>query len=165
MLPVAFQFLIAMIGYAINERMARRLDYVQEEVRVLKEALLNATGKNRIAFTVEQRQRLAIKGKALTSDEREGCCQLVRSATSRGGFASLWRNPTTAPRSEPRAGLASRTSCASPCFDSPTKTLAGLARNDRAPLQSATCQMMRWPCCRRFPGSSAPAEVIPSGWS
>ena len=63
MLPVTFQFLIAMVAYAINERKARKLDYVQEEVRVLKEALLNATGKKRIAFTAEQRQRLAIKGK------------------------------------------------------------------------------------------------------
>jgi hypothetical protein len=38
MLPVTFQFLIAMIAYAINERMARRLDYVQEEARALKDA-------------------------------------------------------------------------------------------------------------------------------
>ena len=65
-LPVTFQFLIAMLAYASNERMARKLDYVQEEVRVLREALLNATGKTRIAFTTQQRQRLAIKGKALT---------------------------------------------------------------------------------------------------
>ena len=43
MLPVTFQFLIAMLAYAINERMARKLDYVQEEVRVLKEALLKAS--------------------------------------------------------------------------------------------------------------------------
>src|SRR5664279_4508065 len=81
MLPVTFQFLIAMIAYATNERMTRRLAYVQEEVRVLREALVNATGKKRIAFTVEQRQRLAVKGKALTPDEREGCCQRVQPAT------------------------------------------------------------------------------------
>src|SRR5665213_3967771 len=89
MLPVTFQFLIAMVAYAINERMARKLDYVQEEVRVLKEALLNATGKKRIAFTAEQRQRLAIKGKALTPDERQGCCQLVRPATILKWFRDL----------------------------------------------------------------------------
>src|SRR5450432_2538572 len=82
MLPVTFQFLIAMLAYAINERMARKLDYVQEEVRVLREALVNATGKKRIAFTAEQRQRLAIKGKALTPDERQGCCQLVQPAAA-----------------------------------------------------------------------------------
>ncbi len=64
MLPVTFQFLISMVAYAINERMARRLDYVQEEVRVLRQALLAATGKNRIAFTAEQRKRLAIKAAA-----------------------------------------------------------------------------------------------------
>ena len=39
MLPVTLQFTIAMIAYAINERMARRVDYLQGEVRVLKEAL------------------------------------------------------------------------------------------------------------------------------
>jgi len=27
MLPAPFQFLIAMVAYAINERMARRIDY------------------------------------------------------------------------------------------------------------------------------------------
>ena len=36
MLPVTLQFIIATIAYAINERMARRVDYLQEEVRVLK---------------------------------------------------------------------------------------------------------------------------------
>jgi D-serine deaminase-like pyridoxal phosphate-dependent protein len=44
MLPVTLQFIIATIAYAINERMARRVDYLQE-VRVLKEALAAATGK------------------------------------------------------------------------------------------------------------------------
>ena len=93
MLPVTFQFLISMVAYAINERMARKLDYVQEEVRVLREALLNATGKNRIAFTAEQRKRLAIKGKALTPDERQGCCQLVQPATIPKWFRELVAKP------------------------------------------------------------------------
>jgi hypothetical protein len=68
MLPATLQDVIAMVAYAINERMARRVDYLQEEVRVLKEALATATGKTRIAFTPEQRRRLALKGK----DERLG---------------------------------------------------------------------------------------------
>jgi hypothetical protein len=50
MLPVTLQFIIAMIAYAINERMARRVDYLREEVRVLKEVLAAATGKTRIDF-------------------------------------------------------------------------------------------------------------------
>ncbi len=45
---VTLQFIIATIAYAINERMARRVDYLQEEVRVLKEALAAATGKTRV---------------------------------------------------------------------------------------------------------------------
>ncbi len=39
MLPAPLQFIIAMVAYALNERMARGVDYLQEEVRVLKEAL------------------------------------------------------------------------------------------------------------------------------
>src|SRR5262249_28104497 len=81
MLPVTVQFIIAMLAHAINERMARRVEYLQEEVRVLKEALVVATGKTRIAFTSEQRRRLALKGKALTPVERTACCQVVRSDT------------------------------------------------------------------------------------
>jgi hypothetical protein len=44
---------MAMVAHTINERMARRVDYLQEEVRVLKETLATATGKTRIAFTAE----------------------------------------------------------------------------------------------------------------
>jgi hypothetical protein len=47
-LPVTIQFMLALIAYAINERMARRLEYLQEEVRVLKETLATATGNSRI---------------------------------------------------------------------------------------------------------------------
>ncbi len=43
MLPAPLQFIVEMIAYAINQRMARQLDYLQE-VRVLKEALTAATG-------------------------------------------------------------------------------------------------------------------------
>ena len=35
MVPATLQFLIAMIACAINERMQRKLDYTQVEVRVL----------------------------------------------------------------------------------------------------------------------------------
>ena len=51
MLPATLQFLITMIACAINERMQRKLDYTQEEVRVLKEILEALTGTGRIAFT------------------------------------------------------------------------------------------------------------------
>jgi putative transposase len=86
---VTLQFIIAMVAHALNERMARRVDYLQEEVRVLREALATATGKSRISFTPEQRRRLAIKGKALTPDEREACCQIVRPATILAWFRQL----------------------------------------------------------------------------
>ncbi|MEO8905567.1 MAG: helix-turn-helix domain-containing protein, partial [Polyangiaceae bacterium] len=89
MLPVTFQFIIAMVAYSLNERMARRVEYLQEEVRVLKETLAGATGKKRSDFTAEQRRRLAIKGKALTPEEREACCQLVRPATILAWFRQL----------------------------------------------------------------------------
>jgi len=37
MLPVTLQFLIAMIAAAINDRLQRKLDYVEEERRVQQE--------------------------------------------------------------------------------------------------------------------------------
>jgi hypothetical protein len=57
MLPATLQFIIAMVAHAIHERMARRVDYLHEEVRVPKEALAEATGKSRIDFIAEQRRR------------------------------------------------------------------------------------------------------------
>jgi hypothetical protein len=89
MLPVTVQFIIGMLVHALNERMARRVDYLQEEVRLLKEALVAATGKSRIAFTSEQRRRLALKGKALSPAERTACCQIVRPATILTWFRQL----------------------------------------------------------------------------
>jgi len=81
MLPVTFQFIIAMVAYAINEQLARRIEYLLEEVRVLREVYTESTGRKRIPFTDEQRRRLALKGKALTPEEREACCQIVRPST------------------------------------------------------------------------------------
>jgi transposase len=89
MLPVTVQFIVAMLAYALNERMARRLEYLQEEVRVLKEALQTATAQRRIPPSDEQRRRLASKGKALTPAEREECCQIVRPSTILGWFRKL----------------------------------------------------------------------------
>jgi hypothetical protein len=37
MLPAPLQFIIAMLAYASNERMARKVEYLREEVLVLKE--------------------------------------------------------------------------------------------------------------------------------
>ena len=54
---------------------------MHEEVRVLKELLEAATGKKRIAFTAEQRRRLALKGKDLTAEEQAACCRIVRPET------------------------------------------------------------------------------------
>jgi hypothetical protein len=81
MLLAALQFFIAMVAHAVNTRMAPRVDYLLEEVRVLREALATATRKTRIHFTSEQRRRLAIKGKELTAEERRACCQIVRPET------------------------------------------------------------------------------------
>jgi hypothetical protein len=81
MLPVPPQFIIAMAAYAINERAARRIDPLLEEVRVLGEVYTAATGRKRTSLTDEQRFRLAIKGKALTPEERQDCCQIVRPST------------------------------------------------------------------------------------
>jgi len=89
MLPATLQFLKAMIAYAINERMQRKLDYTQEEVRVLKEILAALTGSGRISFTADQRRRLAVAGKALSLEERKKCCQIVKPGTILGWFRQL----------------------------------------------------------------------------
>lgn len=56
------------------ERMARRIDYFLEEVRVLLEVYTETTDPKRISFTDEQRRRLTIMRKALPPHERESCC-------------------------------------------------------------------------------------------
>jgi len=89
MLPLTVQFLVSMVACAINDRLSKRAQYLHEEVRVLREALANATGTTRIRFTPEQRRRLAIKGNALTPTERNECCQIVRPATILAWFRQL----------------------------------------------------------------------------
>jgi len=89
MLPLPLQFIIAMVAYAINKQMARRIEFLLEEVRVLREVYTESTGRKRIPFTDDQRRRLAIKGKALTPEEREGCCQIVRPSTILAWFRQL----------------------------------------------------------------------------
>ena len=80
MLPMTLQFLIVMIASAINDRLQRKLDYVEEERRILKKQLAELTGGRRLSFTAQQRRRLAEAGKLLTPDERRKCGQLVKLA-------------------------------------------------------------------------------------
>jgi hypothetical protein len=47
MLALTLQFIIAIVAYAINERMARRIEYLLQEVRVLREVYTQTTGRNR----------------------------------------------------------------------------------------------------------------------
>jgi putative transposase len=89
MLPATLQFLITMIACAINERMQRKLDYTQEEVRVLKDMLKAATVSDRIVFTAGQRRRLAVAGKALSPEERKKYCQIVKPGTLLGWFRQM----------------------------------------------------------------------------
>jgi hypothetical protein len=66
MLPAPLQFIIAMFAYAVNERMARKVEYLREDVLVLKEALAAATGKTRIDLSAAQRRRLAVAANIAT---------------------------------------------------------------------------------------------------
>ena len=125
MLPVTVQFIVAMLAYALNERMARRLEYLQEEVRVLKEARQTATAQRRIPLTDEQRRRLASKGKALTPAERgvlpdseavhhpglvpEARCPEVRQLPSSGAWQAAEGEPNPAAHC-PHRGCESRRS-------------------------------------------------------
>jgi hypothetical protein len=58
MLPITVQFVVAMLAYALSERMARKVEYLCEENRLLKDALRGTTGKSRIPLTDKQRRRL-----------------------------------------------------------------------------------------------------------
>ena len=89
MLPATLQFFVAMIASAMTERLTRKVAYLHEEVRVLKELLETATGNKRIAFTADQRRRLALKGKVLTAKERAACCQIVRPETILAWYRNL----------------------------------------------------------------------------
>jgi hypothetical protein len=89
MLPLPLRFFIAMLAHAINERMARKMDYMQGEIRTPKEALAAKTGSQRITFTAEQRRCLALKGKKLTPAERQACCQIVKPETILAWFRAL----------------------------------------------------------------------------
>ena len=57
MLPMTLQLLIVMIASAINDRLQRRLGYVEEERRILKEQSEALTGGKRLSFTAQQRRR------------------------------------------------------------------------------------------------------------
>ena len=77
-----------LIAAAINDRLQRELDYVEEERRILQEQLA-ATGGKKLSFTADQRRRLATAGKQLTPDERQKCCLLVKPATILAWFRQL----------------------------------------------------------------------------
>ena len=96
MRPLPLQFFIAMIAHAVNERMARKMEYMQEEIQVLNEALAAKTGSQRITFTAEQRRRLALKGKKLTPKERRACCQIMKPETSNGLNVEIGRTTVKA---------------------------------------------------------------------
>ena len=57
---------------------------------MLNKALHAATGKSRVPLTDNERRRLASKGKALTPQEREECCQIVRPSTILAWFRQLF---------------------------------------------------------------------------
>jgi len=59
--PRPLQFIIAMIAHAINERMARQLDYLLEEVRVLRDAFTETTGRKRVPFTMGRADSCALR--------------------------------------------------------------------------------------------------------
>jgi hypothetical protein len=89
MLALPIQFVIVTLAYAVNAHLARRIEYLLEEVRVLREAYARSTGRRRIALTDDQRRRLAVKGKALTPEERSLFCQIVRPETVLAWFRRL----------------------------------------------------------------------------
>lgn len=58
---IALDFLLAAVAGLVNEHQLRVIEYLQEEIRILREML----GKKRLRFTDDQRRRLAVKAKLL----------------------------------------------------------------------------------------------------
>ena len=76
-------------SHEFDGRVQRKLDYVEEERRILQEQLDALTGGKKISFTAHQRRSLAEAGKLLTPEERQRCCQLVKPATILAWFRQL----------------------------------------------------------------------------
>jgi transposase len=104
MLPSTLQFLIVMIGCAINERLQKALDYKSEEVVILKQILREVTKKERIDFTEDQRARLALLGKALTAKERREYCEIVKPRTILDWFRRIYSEKYDSSKSPRRKG-------------------------------------------------------------
>ena len=71
MIISALDFLVVMLACALNERMQKKLDYSQEEVRVLEEVFEALTGKKRIPVTDAQRSWEREHCGGLTSQHRQ----------------------------------------------------------------------------------------------
>ena len=75
---------VALAGW-INQQQEDVIDYLREEVRVLKE--LN--GKKRLRFTDEQRRRLARKAKRITTGS--GTTRAWRTTSSSRSLDRTWK--------------------------------------------------------------------------
>ena len=82
-------FLAVLLACALNERLQKKLDYTQQEVRVLREVVEALHGKKRIPLTDAQRRRLAVLGKDLSPQERTEVCEIVKPATILAWFRKL----------------------------------------------------------------------------
>jgi putative transposase len=58
MLPMTLQLIIVMIASAINDRLQHKLDYVEEERRILREQLDSATGGKKATYLIHDRDPL-----------------------------------------------------------------------------------------------------------
>ena len=72
MLPMTLQFIIVMIASAINDRLQRKLDYVEEERRILREQLDEATGGRKISFNANQRRHRLVRSPGPDGSVRDG---------------------------------------------------------------------------------------------
>ena len=89
MISTALDFLVVGLACRLNERMQKKLDYTQQEVRVLREVLESLTGKKRIPLTDTQRLRLAVVGNDLQPEERAEVCEIAKPATILAWFRRL----------------------------------------------------------------------------
>ena len=89
MVGSVLDFLVVTLACTLNERMQKKLDFAQQEVRVLKDVVATLTGSHRIPLNDDQRRQLAIAGKDLTAKERSEVCEIVKPATILAWFRRL----------------------------------------------------------------------------
>jgi hypothetical protein len=114
MLPAPLQFIVAMFAYALNARVARKMEYLQEEVRVLKEV-----GGDRQDPDRTERRAAAAPGAQGQGADRRGTPGLLPDRAP-GDYPRLVSPARRRAADRPMAATRARSACRAPTTLCPT---------------------------------------------